>query len=132
MYSLLWENTLYYATDSEVYAVMLATENLMTELRYPTSAGNPLMAGEKITSLEIHKGDGYATLGERTEEGKVVKDQVGSEYRLLLMTTYNETSKEGAVYTLPIKNLGAGVIAEDYVKRFGGFGRVLATYPQGK
>ena len=33
------ENTLYYATDSEVYAVMLATENLMTELRYPTSAG---------------------------------------------------------------------------------------------
>ena len=123
---------MYYATDSEVYAVMLATENLMTELRYPTSAGNPLMAGEKITSLEIHKGDGYATLGERTEEGKVVKDQVGSEYRLLLMTTYNETSKEGAVYTLPIKNLGAGVIAEDYVKRFGGFGRVLATYPQGK
>lgn len=126
------ENTLYYATDSEVYAVMLATENLMTELRYPTSAGNPLATGEKITSLEIHKGDGYATLGERTEEGKVVKDQVGSEYRLLLMTTYNETSKEGAVYTLPIKNLGAGVIAEDYVKRFGGFGRVLATYPQGK
>ena len=55
-----------------------------------------------------------------------------AEYRLLLMTTYNETSKEGAVYTLPIKNLGAGVIAEDYVKRFGGFGRVLATYPQGK
>ena len=111
---------------------MLATENLMTELRYPTSAGNPLATGEKITSLEIHKGDGYATLGERTEEGKVVKDQVGSEYRLSLMTTYNETSKEGAIYTLPIKNLGAGVIAEDYVKRFGGFGRVLATYPQGK
>ena len=111
---------------------MLATENLMTELRYPTSAGNPLMAGEKITSLEIHKGDGYATLGERTEEGKVVKDQVGSEYRLLLMTTYNETSKEGVVYTLPIKNLGAGVIAENYVKRFGGFGRVLTTYLQGK
>ena len=71
-------------------------------------------------------------MGERTEEGKVVKDQVGSEYRLLLMTTYNETSKEGVVYTLPIKNLGAGVIAENYVKRFGGFGRVLATYPQGK
>ena len=42
------ENTLYYATDSEVYAVMLATENLMTELRYPTSAGNPLATGEKI------------------------------------------------------------------------------------
>ena len=85
-----------------------------------------------LATLEIHKGDGYATLGERTEEGKVVKDQVGSEYRLLLMTTYNETSKEGVVYTLPIKNLGAGVIAENYVKRFGGFGRVLATYPQGK
>ncbi|MFR7823840.1 MAG: hypothetical protein ACLU30_12090 [Odoribacter splanchnicus] len=40
------ENTLYYATDSEVYAVMLATENRMTELRYPTSAGNPLATGE--------------------------------------------------------------------------------------
>lgn len=128
------ENTLYYATESEIYAVMLSTESLMTELRYPTTPENSLTAaGEKITSLELHKGYGYATIGERVnEEGKTVKDQVSSTNRLLLMTTYNQNSKEGAVYTLPIKNLGAGVIAEDYVKRFGGFGRVLATYPQGK
>lgn len=122
------ENTLYYATETTIYAVMLSTEGLMTEARYTLSASD-----EKITSLEIHKGYGNATLGERVnEEGKIVKDYVGSNYRLLLMTTYNETSKEGAVYTLPIKNLGAGVIAEDYVKRFGGFGRIVATFPQGK
>lgn len=41
-------------------------KTMVTELRYPTSAGNRWQPERKITSLEIHKGDGYATLGERT------------------------------------------------------------------
>ena len=51
-----------------------------------------------------------------------------SSNRMLVLTTWNETKKEGTVRTVAIATVGTGTLEKDTKKHgaFGGFGRITA------
>lgn len=48
--------------------------------------------------------------------------------RLVIISTYNETTKEGKIVTIPIEVLGVGGLVSDpaYIRTFSGFGKITS------
>lgn len=118
------EQVLFYATDKKVYSTTLEIGSpSTTSLRY--SVGN----NEKITGMEMHTGTGRMYLPSTTEPGDWEKRQtVNSANRLLVLSIYNETTKEGKIVAIPLEILGVGglVTNPDYIRTYDGFGRITA------
>lgn len=120
------ENIMYYATENTVYATTpLNTESLSANAVYTT------LPGEKITSMKVWSESGRCYLpsssgnaGERT--------RINSQHRMVVVTTYNEETKEGKVITIPIERTGEGGLCQDrnYHMEYGGFGRIVAVGSQ--
>lgn len=118
------EEVMYYTIGNEIYAVLLTSDRPQSHECFKT-----LLDEDRITSLMIWQKQGkiYYT---PDDDGK--DRTMNSASRMLVITTYNGT--EGKVFTLPIENLGAGVISSDrkYHKEYKGFNKITAIAPQDK
>lgn len=121
------EDVIYYATDTELYALPTSTGNAVVQ--WTVEPGS----GDKITDIRIY--DYYG--GSRNHEdidsyGRHNKVTWGSSGNLILVCTYNEISKEGKVICVPIKTIGIGGMEQNrlFHTTFRGLGRILGVYKQ--
>lgn len=124
------QNVMYYATSTEIYAVILAGSVATIESRYSLDPLTRL--GEQITGLSMYRQAWYL-LDEGTDDADgwpLVP--IATNNLQLLMTTYNEGSGEGKVNTLPILNLGIGTLDKANLKEYKGFNRITCVAPQDK
>lgn len=78
--------------------------------------------------------------GEKDGKGKKFKDSSSGEgyytdwamNRMMLITIYNESTKEGKIVAVPIMNIGSGILEKDkdFHQVYEGFGRILCIAPQ--
>lgn len=123
------EDVLYYATDTEIYAAMLNSRTPLSELRYTAKVG------EKITSIKVwSESAGSIRYKNNDPSDPALYKEMGTTDRMMVITTYNETTKEGKVITIPIVTLGIGGLEEstDFHVEYGGFGRILKVGMQNK
>lgn len=116
------EEVMYYATDDKVYAVLLTASHPRALPKY---VANP---GEKITGIQlVEYCEGKLEIPNPDKPGEL-KDLSNSNHMMLVMT-YNESTKEGKVITVPILSLGTGDLIQDktYHREYGPFGRILKT-----
>ncbi|WP_159452684.1 PKD-like family lipoprotein [Pedobacter nyackensis] len=125
------EQVLFYATEDKVYA-------MITEIGSPstTNLRYTVKPGEKITGMNIYFGAGVYDGGAGrmylpstsapTDWSKRVT--FSAAQRLVILSTYNESTKEGKIITIPIETLGVGglVTNPDYIRTYDGFGRITA------
>ena len=121
-------NAIYYATDDAVYA------GSMEGMASAKMQWQP-EAGEKITGLKVY-GTEYNMTGGTHYMSNVnnpdAEASQGSADHLLLITTYNESTKEGKVTAVPIKHVNVGELETNkkYHVVLNGFGRILGVYKQ--
>lgn len=115
------EDILYYTGKNKLYAIQLASNGTTVitccDLQELNASSN-----EEITMLNLYRGPGFIKL-----DGQITK----STYRILIIGSYDETTKSGALYSLPIRGLNSGQLDKTQMKRFDGFGKVLAASMQG-
>ncbi|NLR80432.1 PKD-like family lipoprotein [Chitinophaga eiseniae] len=118
------EQVLFYATENHVYATTLELGSPSTTmLRYTT--GN----GEKITGMKMYTGGGSMYLPNPNAPSDWSQRMVfSSANRLLLLSTYNDATKEGKIIAIPLEILGIGglVTNPDYIRTYSGFGKITA------
>jgi len=123
------EEVLFYATDSKVYSsTLLVNGTTSPNLRY--TVGN----GEVITGMRMHIRGGNMYLPSLSApDDYSLRRSMTSANRLLLLSTYNESTKEGKIIAIPLETLGVGglVTNPQYIKTFGGFGKITAFNFQG-
>lgn len=121
------EEVLFYGTESKVYTTSIQPGTSATSaLRYSCPAG------EKITGMKMYTGiggSGYINIpstSDPTDWSKRV--QMSAANRMLILSTYNESTKEGKIVTIPIQTLGNGGLVTDpaYISSYGGFGYITA------
>ena len=119
------EDAVYYATDEEVYVTPMASINAQVQWRVPAGSG------DKITGIKIYKWSGGQC---RYPNGQDGESFVSSVNRMLMITTYNEATKEGKVTLVPIVTLGVGGLEQnqEYHVVLSGFGKILGIYKQNK
>ena len=121
------EDVLYYATDKKVYSLLLEGTNPQAFERYEVEDPD-----EKITSIMVWR---------KGWQGKMkFKDSSSGEgyttdwamNRMMVITIYNESTKEGKIVAIPIMNIGSGILEKDkdFHQVYEGFGRILCITPQ--
>ncbi|SMO33655.1 PKD-like family lipoprotein [Solitalea koreensis] len=118
------ENVLFYATDNKVYATtLLAGGGTDASLRYTVESG------EKITGMRMHIMQGNINLPSLVNPLDFTQRQtMPAANRMLILSTYNEATKNGKIITIPLQTLGVGGLVTDplYIKTYSGFGRITA------
>jgi hypothetical protein len=118
------ENVLFYATDTKVYSTTLLVGGATnTNLRYTVSSG------EKITGMKMYiKGGKMYLPSLSAPDDWSQRRTMASANRLLLLSMYNESTKEGKIIAIPLETLGVGGLSTNplYIKTYGGFGRITA------
>lgn len=124
------QNVMYYATSTNIYAVILGGGVPTIESRYQL---DPLTRpGEQITGLSMYRQAWYLVdEGTSDADGWPLKP-IATNNMQLLMITYNEGSGEGKVNTLPILNLGIGTLDEANIREYKGFNKITCVAPQDK
>lgn len=119
------EQVLFYATEDKVYATIVELGvPSTTNLRYTANSG------EKITGMKIiftSNGKTYIpSTSDPLDWSK--RTTIGAAQRLVVLSTYNASSKTGKIITIPIEILGVGglVTNPDYIRTYEGFGRITA------
>ncbi len=123
------EEVLFYATESTVYSSTLLVGGTATAAVQYRAA-----AGEKITGMRMHIRGGKMYLPSLTDPNDYsLKRSMNSANRLLLLSTYNEGTKEGKIIAIPLETLGVGGLTTnpEYIRTYGGFGRITAFNFQG-
>ncbi len=121
-------NAIYYATDDAVYA------GSMEGMASAKMQWQP-EPGEKITALKVYGTEQNFSGGTHymsSVDDPEVQTNQSSENKLLLITTYNESTKEGKVTAVPIKHVHIGELETNkkYYVVLNGFGRILGVYKQ--
>lgn len=115
----------YYAVDNHLYVSILNADSPTSTITY-----DKFDSREKITHLLIHKGNNGRTTWSESVNGSTGESEPfwrKSQNNLLSVVTYNEQTREGRVYTLPIQYAGSGGIApEKYVRCYKNFDRITA------
>lgn len=116
---------LFYAVGNELKVVIMNTPQPTPKTVYT------LPAGETITCMRVPEGrmKGKTTWGEAAnpDTGEMEPVWRTSQYNLVIVASYNSSTSEGKIRTLPIEYAGSGTIAaEKYVKTYDGFGRITA------
>lgn len=123
------ENVLFYATDTKIYSATLIVDGTnVTNLRYTVENG------EKITGMKIHMRNGSMFLPSLTDpDDYTQKRSLSSSHRLVVISTYNESTKTGKIIAIPIETLGVGGLVTNpaYIRVFSGFGKITAFNFQG-
>lgn len=111
----------YYSTHDQIYALTLKSDQSR-----PTSVSRyTALPGEQITGLMLWKGE-YQRMNVVDDTKPNGIGEVNNQNRMLVVTTYNESTKEGKVITIPIVRLGDGTLETNrtFHKEYGGFGRI--------
>ena len=121
------EDVVYYATETTLYTT--PTVNINAQPQWTVGQG------EKITGIKIYDWAG----GNRDHEsigsgGDIDKVSWGSQNRMIMIFTYNESAKEGKVICVPIVTLGVGGLEQNkgYHIELSKFGKILGVYKQKK
>ena len=122
------ENLMYYATEQTVYA----TSTLNTEDLTSTEPQYTVGTGEKITSLQVWGEGGTCYIPSTDPDAENGKQAIKSENRIVMITTYNEQTKEGKIIAIPVERTGIGELMKDpaYHVVYKGFGRIVAVGSQ--
>ena len=91
----------------------------------PKYEANP---GEKITGIQVVEYcEGKLEIPNTDKPGELT--DLGASNHMMLVMTYNETTREGKVIAVPILSLGTGDLIQDktYHREYGPFGRILKT-----
>lgn len=116
---------LYYCTQTTVYAInFVIPENLLVTPEYTT------LPGEVITTMSVfseERGTGGKikhTNPKTGEDQKVL--EVGSQHKMMIISTYNETLKEGFVNHVAIMDVTSGQLEKNRELHniFDGFGKI--------
>ena len=120
------EDVIYYATDTKLYST--PTANINSQVQWEADAAT----GEKITGLKLYKWYGGQCDYENLEGGDNKVNTASSMDRLMMITTYNEMTKDGKVYCVPIVTYGLGGLEQnkDFHVVLSGFGEILGVYKQ--
>ena len=120
------QNVIYYATSTKIYSINLAIANPLVTLEYTAPEG------EEITSMmawkEYQGKVDYTNPNPNADaDDKVI--EVSNNNRMIVLSTYNPSSREGFVRTVAIATLGTGTLEKNRKLHgeFGGFGRITAT-----
>ena len=120
------QNVIYYATSTKIYSINLAIANPLVTLEYTAPEG------EEITSMmawkEYQGKVDYTNPNPNADaDDKVI--EVSNNNRMIVLSTYNPSSREGFVRTVAIATLGTGTLEKnrELHGEFGGFGRITAT-----
>lgn len=113
----------YYSTDKKIYTLALDGEAVDAKERFSIDPNN---SDEKITSMMLWRGTSHYIMitDINNPMGNLVRSS--NENKMLVLTTYNESTKEGKVVCLPIIRLRDGTIDENRLthKEYKGFGRI--------
>lgn len=118
------EDAIYYATDTRVYATSIYNIDSKVQWEAP--------AGEKITGLRVWKNYGRIDYEDHNPNSVTGFLSISTRNRMMLITTYNESTGEGKITAVPIVTLGIGGLEPNraFHRVFGGFGRILTMCPQ--
>lgn len=115
----------YYAVGHRLYVVLLNTPQPVAKVAY-----DRFDSREQITHMLIHKGNyGRTTWSESVNSATGATEPFWrkSQNNLISLVTYNASTSEGRVYTLPIRYGGSGgIAAEKYVRCYKNFDRITA------
>ena len=104
-----------------MYALTLKPDqpNPISSVRYTT------MEGDKITGMMIWKGE-YQRMNVPDDSQPSGMSAESNHNRMLVLTTYNDSTKEGKVITIPIIRLGDGTLETNpaFHNVYDGFGRI--------
>ncbi len=112
----------YYATKDQIYTIALGdSQNVTAESRYIVDRERD---GE-ITSLTMWRGE-YGRMNVSSETSSTGMTTQNAQYRMLIITTYKESTGEGKVLTIPIVKLTSGTLEpnREIHGRYEGFGRI--------
>lgn len=113
----------YYATSDKIYALVLNPDQSkpVSSVRY---FANP---GEQITGIMLWKGE-YQRMNVPDDTKLNGVGEANAQNRMLVIITYNESTKEGKVITVPVVRLGDGTLETNraFHSEYGGFGRITA------
>lgn len=111
----------YYATPDKIYALVLKSDqpNPVSDVRYTAKPG------EQITGMMLWKGE-YQRMNVPDDSQPSGVREENAHNRMLVITTYNESTQEGKVITIPIIRLGDGTLETNqaFHNEYGGFGRI--------
>lgn len=130
------EKVLYYRTQKKVYAALLTQENPVAHECFDVNDLHALNISnpqdEEITSILLWKTSGQGTITVKQSDSGGEPAKIASQYRMMVVTLWNPLTREGKIITIPIMNVGAGVLEKDssYWKLYSGFGRILCVAPQ--
>lgn len=122
------QSVIYYATDNKIYSIITASPtNITANLEYEVPAG------EVITSMIGWKTyQGRVDYTDPNPNSQTKKRTVASLNRMIVLTTYNESTQEGKVISIAISTLGTGALEvnPEHHGVFGGFGKITAINVQ--
>lgn len=124
-------NVVYYATPTKIYAANYLTGVIRTTLEYET---NP---GEEITTMYVwsnYRAGGKIKYTNPNPNADQKILEMGSQNRMMVISTYNAAKNEGYVKHLGILSTSTGELekARDLHVTFGGFGKISITQFQEK
>lgn len=122
------EDVVYYATDTKVYAT--PTANIDARVQWEV----PVNSGDKITGIKIYKWGGGQRRHSVDNNGEVGEVFWNSQNGMIMISTYNEVTKEGKVTLVPIVTFGIGGLEQnrEFQVVLSGFGKILGIYKQHK
>lgn len=116
-------NDFFYATDRSVYALSLTSDIGNAYEKYTLEDTN-----DKITSIRLWRS---STMMYITDELNLVTGlrKTSASNQMIIITTYNETKKEGKIIILPIIRVGDGTIDRNPKTHttYTGFGRITSV-----
>lgn len=118
-------NVIYYATETEVYAMPIATTN-QAVAQWSVELGS----GDKITGIRMYEWGGGNRYHENiTEGGRSEKVSWPSRNNMIVICTYNETTG-GKVICVPITEKLDGSMERNraFHTTFRGFGKITGVY----
>lgn len=130
------EKVLYYATSKKIYAALLTQENPEAHECFDVNDLSGLnvadLQNEEITSILLWKSGSQGTIKIKNSDSSGEPTKISAQFRMMVVSLWNPITREGKVITLPIMNIGAGVLEKDasYWKMYPGFGRILCVAPQ--
>lgn len=117
------QRIMYYGYDNKIYATnIFGSDKPVSFLVYQTE--------DKMTNLQgwTHGSPWFTQYKVAVPEED---HKIKAKNRMLYVTTYNESTKEGKIVFIPIKNLDDaknGLVTDpEYIHVHGGFGRILTT-----
>jgi len=115
------EDVLYYATEDKLYTT--PTVNISSQVQWQAKPG------DKITGIKIYDWQGGNRRHEDYNQKSVFRP---SQDRIMMIMTYNETTKKGSITCVPIVTLGIGGLEqnEEYHVNIRNFNKILGIYKQ--